>query len=281
VQGVGARIAKLVLVLAVAPALAHAHVGLDEIGRALDAELRRHPHDAETHVQRARAHLAAHEWDRALAQLARAAAAGADPAVVGTLRGEAHLGAGRPRRARRELDRVLARRPDAWGTLFLRGRAWIALGQPARAADDFGRAIARLEAPQPEQVLARRDALLALGRRADAVTALDEGIARIGPVATLELAAVDLEVALGRWDAALARLERLCAANPPNPAWLARRGDVLARAGRPAAAHAAWAEAVALIERRPAGRRAAFADLHRQLVGRLAASVPQPRDDLP
>jgi tetratricopeptide (TPR) repeat protein len=272
VRGDGATIAKLVLVLALAPpALARAHVGLDEVGRTLDAEIARHPHDAEPHLHRARAHLAAHEWDAALAQLDHATADGADRVVVGTLRGEAYLGSGRPRRARREFDRVLARRSDAWGTLFLRGRAWIALGNPARA-------VARLESPQPEQVLARRDALLALGRRADAVTALDEGMARIGPVATLALAAVELEVDLRRYDAALVRLQRLCAANPPNPAWLARRGDILARAGRPAEAREAWGDAVALIENRPVGRRAAFAGLHQQLADRLAAGVTQTRD---
>jgi tetratricopeptide (TPR) repeat protein len=271
VRGDGTTIATLLLVVALAP-LARAHVGLDEIGRTLDGEIRTHPHDAEMHLQRARAHLAAHEWDAILPQLDAAAADGADSAVVGTLRGEAYLGSGRPRRARREFERVLAARPDAWGTLFLRGRAWIALGNPGRGADDFGRAIAHLESPQPEQVLARRDALLAVGRRADAVTALDEGIARIGPVATLELAAVDLEVDLARYDDALARLQRLSAANPPNPAWLARRGDILARAGRPADARAAWGEAVALIEHRPAARRAAFAGLHQQLTDRLAAA---------
>jgi tetratricopeptide (TPR) repeat protein len=273
-----ATIAGLVLLALAAAAPAGAHVGLDEVGRTLDAEIRRHPDEPEPHVQRARAHLEAREWEAALVQLDHAAAHGAEPAVVGTLRGQAYLGWGRPRRARREFDRVLARRSDAWGTLFLRGRAWIALDNPARAADDFGRAIAHLESPQPEQVLARRDALLALGRRADAVTALDEGIARIGPVATLELAAVDLEVELDRYDAALARLERLSAANPPNPAWLARRGDILVRAGRPAAAREAWSDAVTLIEKRPPGRRAAFAGLHQQLNARLAAGATQKRE---
>jgi tetratricopeptide (TPR) repeat protein len=246
---------------------APAHVGLDEVGLALDAEIARHPHDAEPQLQRARAHLAAHEWKAARDAADRAD--GADPVVAGTLRGEAYLGAGRPRRARREFDRALARRPDAWGTLWLRGRAWVALGELRRGADDFGRAIAHLESPQPEQVLARRDVLVSLGRPADAVDALDDGMARVGEVASLQLAAVDLEVELLRWDAALARLDRLCAANPPNPAWRARRGDILARAGRPAAARAAWADAVALIEQRPVERRAAFAPLHQQLNDRL------------
>jgi tetratricopeptide (TPR) repeat protein len=244
----------------------HAHAGLDEVERETQAALTRHPHDAETHLERARVHELRREWDAALARLAEARTLGADPAVVGVARGRIQLAAGRPERAREEIDRVLARRPDAWGALYERGRIWLALGDPARAAADFGVAIAKLPAPRPEQVMARHDALLSLDRREEALRALDDGMALLGPIPSLELPAVDLEIALARWEAALQRLDRLIAQAAGNPAWIARRGDVLARAGRTAEARAEWTRALAVLDRRPPGRGARpFADLRQRL----------------
>jgi predicted Zn-dependent protease len=254
--------------------VALAHVGVEELGHALDAEVARHPEDGELHLQRARAHLIAHEWDAALAELDAAGRHGADRDAVGTTRGQVHLAAGRPRAARAEFDRVLRRSPDAWGTLFERGRAWLAAGNAQRAADDFGCAIARLKAPRPEQVIARRDALVSLGRRAAAVRALDEGMARIGHVASLELAAIDLEAEMGRHASALRRLDGLLATTPNNPAWVARRAELLQRAGRAHEARAEYARALGMIEARPASRRGrAFDELRHRIEIALAGSA--------
>jgi len=248
-----------------------AHVGLDELTRALDLEVALHPDDGELRLQRARVYLLTRQWRPALAELDAAARQGADRDVVGTTRGRVLLDAGKARAARAEFDRVLRRRPDAYGTLFERGRAWLALGNGQQAADDFGRAIAGLKAPQPEQVIARRDALLSLGRRAAAVRALDEGMARIGHVASLELAAIDLEAEMGRHARALRRIDRLLAATPQNPAWIALRAELLQRAGRSPEARADYARALSMIDARPAGRRGqAFEDLRRHLQTALA-----------
>jgi tetratricopeptide (TPR) repeat protein len=250
---------------------ARAHVGLDELTHALDAEVALHPDDAELRLQRARVHFLRRQWRAALAELDAAARQGADRDVVGTTRGRVLLEAGKARAARAEFDRVLRRRPDAYGTLFERGRAWLALGHAQQAADDFGRAIAALKTPQPEQVIARRDALMSLGRRAAAVRALDEGMARIGHVASLELAAIDLEAEMGRHTRALRRIDRLLAATPQNPAWVALRAELLQRAGRSPEARADYARAVSMIDARPAGRRGrAFEDLRRHLQTALA-----------
>jgi tetratricopeptide (TPR) repeat protein len=260
--------AALVLALAALAAWtdARAHVGLDEASHALDAEVARRPGDADLRLQQARVHLLMHQWRAALAELNAAAQMGADRDVVATTRGRVLLEAGKPRKARAEFDRVLSRRQDAYGTLFDRGRAWLALGDAERAADDFGRAIAGLRSPQPEQVIARRDALLLLGRREAAVRALDEGMERIGRVASLELAAIDLEVEMGEPTQALRRIDGLLAATPQNPAWVALRAELLKRAGRSGEARDEYARALAMIDRRPEERRGrAFEKLRRNL----------------
>ena len=254
---------------------ARAHVGLEELGAALDAEVARCPEDGSLHLERAQVHFLARRWRAALAELDEAAKHGAQRDVVATTRGRVLLAAGKPRVARAELDRVLRRRPDAYGTLFERGRAWLALGDAQHAADDFGRAIAGLPEPRPEQVIARRDALLSIGERDAAVRALDEGMARIGRVASLELAAIDLEVEMGRHERALRRLDGLLAVTPRNPVWVARRAELLERAGRPQEARTDYARALAMIDARPAGRRRAFADLRRQVETALAEGAGQ------
>jgi tetratricopeptide (TPR) repeat protein len=236
------------------PDRSRAHPGLEAVEQAVGEELARRPDDPETHLHLGEVYETAHEWDAALDAYAHALDHGADRDLVGLARGRVLLQAGRPREALVELDAVVARRPDAFAARFERGRARERLARHAQAADDFARAIAGMPEPRPENVLARRDALLALGRVRDAIRALDQGMARIGHVPSLELPALDLDVRLRRWPEALRRLDRLLAQTPGNADWIARRGEVLAAAGRRAEARAEFARALALLEVRPAGR---------------------------
>ena len=94
------------------------------------------------------------------------------------------------------------------------------------------------------------------------------------------LAAIDLEEQLGRHEAALRRIDRLIAQSPRNPAWLARRGELLERMGETAEAKASYAKALAAIEARPAAQRSQrTAALERRLRAALAdeSSVRAPR----
>jgi tetratricopeptide (TPR) repeat protein len=256
-----------------APSLAFAHAGVEVLDESTRAELAQHPERPEAHLARARVLQMKGEWDGALEELEAAAARGADPDVVGEQRALVYLDAKFPRMARVELDRVLARRPDAYGLLFERGQAWLAIGDAVAAARDFGEAIAKGPRPTPEQVIARRDALVSLGKKDEAVRALDEGMARIGHVVSLVMPAVDLEVELGRYDAALARLDRLSAGVRPNPLWQARRADILQQAGRKAEARAEYANTLALIDARPPMRRGNQFDELRQRVQTALASI--------
>ena len=261
------------LVLALAPALAFAHAGVEVLDEATRTEVAKHPESAPAHLQRARVLQMKGEWDAALEEAEEAAAHGADPDAIAQTKGAIYLEAGFPRMAKVEIDRVIARRPDAWGLVFERGRAWLAIGNAEAAARDFGAAIAKGPNPTPEQVLAQRDALLSLGKKADALRALDAGMTRVGRVVTLVMPAVDIEIELGRYEAALARLDELAKTAPPNPIWMARRGDVLEKAGRPAEARAEYAKALQLIDARSVARRGKpFDDLKRRLETDLASA---------
>jgi predicted Zn-dependent protease len=250
---------------------AQGHAGLDVLEPAMADRVARHPTDPAVRLEQAQVFEAAGAWEQALAALDQAATLGADADQVSGLRGRVLLAAGRLGDARRELDRLIARRPDAPGPYYQRGQVLLRLERPADAARDFERAVATLPAPTPTHVLAWRDALLAAGQPADAVRALDRGMARVGQVSSLELAALDLEEHLGRHRDALQRIERLLAQHPRNPAWVARRGELLARSGKPTDARAAYEHALAMITARPAARRShSTADLERRLRAALA-----------
>jgi tetratricopeptide (TPR) repeat protein len=271
---VRSRIALIVIVsLVAAPALGH--VGLDELDVRSRESVTARPDSPYAHLDRARVLQAKHEWDASLAAIEDAAARGADPDVVGARRASVYLDAGFPRMARIEIDRVLARRPTAYDLLYERGRAWLALGDAEAAAKDFGEAIAKGSRPSPEQVLARRDALLSIGRKRDALGALDEGMARIGPVVSLTMPAIDLELELGRYDAALARLDALAHGGAPNPLWIARRGEILEKAGRGKDARTEYAKALALLDARPPSRRGQPLEALRQRLQTTLAATDQ------
>lgn len=267
--------AAIIGVLLLAATTARAHVGIDVMEHDSQEAVANHPDDAAARLVLAKVYHSAQRWDDALVAYDEAAALGADRDECDGGRGQVLLAAGFPKLAKRVFDQILKRRPDAAGIRFDRGRAWIALGEPAQAADDFGQAIAALPHVTPEQVLVHRDALQAAGRAADALHALDTGMARLGPVASLQLAAVDMEVDQHHWDGALGRMEQLLRQAPNNETWIARRGDLLDRLGRHDDARAAYAHALQLIAARPATRRPpAIAALEEKL--RAATTTAQP-----
>jgi tetratricopeptide (TPR) repeat protein len=261
-----------VCALLLAPSFAFAHAGVEVLDDSTRAEVAKHPESGDAHMARARVLQMKGEWDGALEELETAAARGADPDVVGEQRALVYLDAKFPRMAKVELDRVLARRPDAYGLLFPRGEAWRAIGDAEAAARDFGVAIAKGPRPTPEQVIARRDALLSIGKKDEAIRALDEGMARVGRVVQLVLPAIDLEVELGRYDAALARIDALSKTANPNPIWVARRGEILDKAGRREEARVEYERALGLIaQRSPERNGKPLADLKQKLETALAS----------
>src|SRR6185503_15871944 len=109
--------------------------------------------------------------------------------------------ADRAERALTYLDRFLERDPANEEARAERGRALVMLGAPLEASLDFTCAVqaaARRGDPPPEYYLDRAQAQAAAGgdHLEEALSGLDEGIARLGPVVTLELAALDLELSL-------------------------------------------------------------------------------------
>jgi tetratricopeptide (TPR) repeat protein len=245
-----------------------AHGDLDGEIRNITERLAATPDDAFLYLRRANLHRTHEDWPAAEADYAAARKLAPDLAAVDLAHGEMLLQKGDDNGAVNRLDCALAREPRNPLTLVARGRALMAGGHPLPAAADLAAAMEIMgKDAGPDLSLEQAHALVAGGKSAEALGVLDAAISRLGPVANLVLAAVDLEVDMGRSDAALDRLDTFASHQPRKERWLALRGAILEKAGRPAEARTAYAEAQAAITRLPDARRtvALVADLQRQL----------------
>jgi tetratricopeptide (TPR) repeat protein len=244
------------VVLALAAATpAAAHPAFEDVERYTADVVARRPDDPASYLDLAQTRRLAGNWDAALLALEHAAAHGAPAREVSAMRGAIFLDAGWPNMALLEIDRSLVLDAAQPQVQILRAKACRALDRPQDAARALRVAIDGMRHPTPDHVLALRDALLAAGDRAGAIAALDDGLTRVGLVPSLALPALDLELELGRNDAALRRIDALLTTNPRNEAWLARRADVLERLERRDEARIVRRDALAALQSRPDGRR--------------------------
>jgi tetratricopeptide (TPR) repeat protein len=249
--------------VAALPARAHQEIE-DAIAR-LNAAIAAAPADAELYLTRGELYAKHEDFVTAEANYLRAEELAPRLPRLALAQGRLALAQHQPAEARSHLDRALALDPRDAEALIIRGRAYFASGDRGRALADYNAALALLPQPRPELYLERAGYFAA---PADAIRSLDEGIARLGPVHTLQLRALALEESLGRIDAALARIDGLMAQSERRESWLKHRGDLLARAARHAEARAAYAAAIAEIAALPDWLRDSPAT--RQLASELA-----------
>jgi len=269
---------KSILLLGVAICLglittfARAHEGLHEQIDAITAKLKRDPKNAALYLQRGELYRLHREWARAAADYDRASRLQPGLTIVDLGRGKMLLESRRYQQAKVVLDRFLRQRPRHVEGLVTRGRVLAKIGARLDAANDFTEALA--SAPEPELYLERAQVLAADERYIhDALRGLDEGIKQLGPLVTLELAAIDLELHKGNYDAALTRLDVITAQSERKETWLVRRGEILKAAGRREEARKAFSAALVAIESLPPQRRQSRAMTALQLRARSALKL--------
>ena len=234
---------------------APAHEGLHEQIASVTARIKREPRNASLYLQRGELHRLHRDWDSAFADYNRAERLNPRLDEVNFGRGRAYLEAGKPEQAKKWLDRFLIAKPDHADGLVTRARVLVNLNQSIAAAADYSRAIGHLAKPKPEYYIERARVLVAAGRNEEALSGIDEGVKKLGPIVTLQLFAIDLELSRKSYDAALSRLEQIAVQSPRKESWLARRGDILLLAGRQTEARQAFKAALMAIETLPQYRR--------------------------
>jgi tetratricopeptide (TPR) repeat protein len=235
----------------------YAHGDLHEQIKQVTEQIVKDPKNAELYLKRGELHRAHQEWDEAQADYARAI--GLDPGlfVIDFTRGRLFLEAGWPHSAKVSLDRFLRRQTNHVEALTARARALVKLEQRLDAVRDYTEAIRHASTGRPELYIERAQALAAEGEThfPEALRGLDEGMQKMGPLVTLQLYAIDVELKRKNFDAALERLEKIAAQSPRKETWLARRGEILQQAGRREEARKAYDSALQAIGTLPPARR--------------------------
>lgn len=211
------------------------------------------PGDAHLLLSRGELYRTHGQWDFALADYDRVSALDPGLDLIWLLRGLAHRDAGRLDEADGWLSRFLRAHPRHLAGLLGRAKLLELGGRRGEAAAEMSRAIEAANTPLPEMYLDR--ARLCEGPE-EAVRGLNEGIARLGPIVSLVLPAIELDRRLGRFDSALARLDPL-ARTGGLERWLFLRGEIEEQAGRADRARAAYLEARRTLETLPEHRRQA------------------------
>jgi len=251
----------------------HAHEGLHEQIAAMTARIRQEPRNGALYLKRAELYRLHHEWRLAARDYERARRYDPSLEPVDLGKGTMLLEAGRAAEALFPLRRYVRSAPaDARGHLSL-GRAYAALGRTPEAVDELTLAVRYTPDPDPDLILERVHVLAAANRRDEALRTLDEVLATRGPLIALQLAAIDLEVQSRDYEAALRRIDEAEASSPRKETWLARRGEILLRAGRPMEARAAYQAALDAINALPPERRTtrAMRELQEKLRRAVAA----------
>jgi tetratricopeptide (TPR) repeat protein len=254
-------------------ALAHGdfHTLIIEANKVIEQD----PTNPEGYLKRGELYRLHQQWDAARVDFDRAESLGATPASLDLGRGRLYLDTEWPLSARAAFDRFLIAQPKHVEAFVLRGRALLKLGQALSAAEDFTRAIAASPEPGPELFIERAQLMAAAGAEhlPAALRGLDEGIEKLGPLVTLQLTAIDLELKQKNYDSALARLDRVAEKSPRKESWLARRGEILLQANRPDEAKQAFQSALKSLETLPPVRRnvPAVLELERRIKREIAA----------
>ena len=256
----------LVICLALLPSFVLAHEGLHEQIEAVTAKIKRDPKNASLYLQRGELHRLHRDWIRAAADYDRAKSLQPSLTIVDLARGKMLFESRRLQQAKFVLDRFLRQQPNHVEGLVTRARVLSRIGARVQAAQDFTQALALAPTPEPEIYLERAKALAGDKRYfEEALRGLDEGIKRLGPVVTLQLAAIDLELSRRNYDSALTRLDVIAAQSERKEMWLIQRGEILRSAGRIEEARAAFNAALVAIDSLPPERRQTRAVIALQL----------------
>ena len=247
-------IVGLAICITLISSFAHAHEGLHGQIVTITAKIKRDPKNASLYLQRGELHRLDRNWTRAAADYDRAARLQPGLPIVDLARGRMLFESKRFQQAKLGLDRFLLQQPGHFEALITRARVLARIGMRLESAHDFTQALTI--AAEPELFLERAGVLAGDEQYIQhALRGLDEGIKRLGPLVTLELAAIDLELRRKNYEAALNRLDLITAQSERKEMWLVRRGEILKVAGRSEEARIAFSAALAAIELLPPERR--------------------------
>lgn len=229
-----------------------AHQELDLFIAEIARQIEESPQSAKLYLKRGELHGEHGDWAASLADFDRAETL--DDALLGVrlARSEVYLKMGEPAKA------LLEACPESVRGLLVCARAQSALRELDLADHAYEAAIRLSDSPQPDLYLEWHVMHLEAEPVEQVETALmilDLGMKRLGPLATLQLAAIQCERRRGEIDAALGRVADHEVHGGNRLACLKLRGDILVEGKRPKDAKRTYMRALQAIEELPPRRR--------------------------
>ena len=266
-------------VFLICPGQTLAHGDFEEQIISVSQRIQESPADSDLYIKRGdlyRHHL---DWQAALADFKQAQKLSPKNREIHFYLGRLWWDSGQLESAKSELDHYLSHHPDSVGGLTLRSRVLGKMNKLSLAVNDISKAIDLQSPPLPDLFLERKNLVISLGPEyfEAALQGIEEGIATMGSLVVFLQAAMEIEVGLHRYDAALKRVRDLPEILQELPPWIAKRGDILLYAGRKEEAFQHYFRALELIENYPKKKRRVKATL--ELEGRLAKIVSADSSD--
>lgn len=225
----------------------------------IERQIAQQPDTAALYEQRALIYYSHEDWQAALVDLEKADRLSQGQIDTDLLRGQALDAGGQTAAAKAVLDGFISRHPDHGGALASRARVWMKLKMPKDALIDFQSALSQTPNAEPDLVQEVVEALISQQQNEEAADLLEVHLKRLGNSPGLVMKALELEVVLGRYDAALTRVNVLQQTAPRPEPWMAKRASVLAQAGRTRESQAAWQALITHIQALPNLERGAHA----------------------
>jgi len=217
-----------------------AHGAYHEELQRTDELIAASPDNAELWFHRGYLNFLHGDWRQSLLDVEQAERLAPGKHPVGLVRGQALMAGDQFEAARAVLDEFVRSHPEVSEGYAARARVLLKLAKPDEAVADFEAALAKLTHPEPDLYVETADAMIAQKHPENAVRVLQAGMRKLGEIPSLALKALELESALGLYDAALSRVAAMQKTAPRPEPWMARRADLLTQAGRTEEARAAW-----------------------------------------
>lgn len=156
-----------------------------------------------------------------------------------------------PAAAIEPLTNFLAVHPQHFQARLMRAYAYSRVGQHAEAQADYQQALDVMAGTSADEVLLRAQEFTFTKQREIALALIEDGIRRLGPLPTLEAAALKLELALHRTNDAVFRIERMLSRAKRKETLYIKLADIMDEAGYPDRALDARKRALAAIDELP------------------------------
>jgi tetratricopeptide (TPR) repeat protein len=250
-----------------------AHGTLQEQIIAATKRIEKDPNNAHYYYNRGESYRKHEEWDLALADLHRAKQL--DPTItkVDFSHAKVMYGCKLYHSAKVILDNYIAQKPNLSTPRIIRAKVYVALNKPLLAIKDYNFAFNAIDHRDPDDYLDCARIFVGMGKThvEKGIAILDKGMKKLGPLISLRLYCIDLEISIKHYSKALVRLKSILAGANRKERWLAQRGDILFQAGQLEKAKSSYLESIKHIEKLPVSRRntPAMSKLKKSLLSKL------------